>query len=149
MQAERRVLVIDDDQTIRDSLAAILKDEGYDVDEAEDGGEAIKKTKKRTYNAALIDIKLPDISGIELLTRLKDSHPKMKKIILTGFPSQQNAIAALNDGADAFLVKPVEVQKMLEILRKQLDKQKQEVEVSQDSIAKFIKTKIKDLDSSS
>jgi CheY-like chemotaxis protein len=62
-----RILVVDDDDGIRESMKAILEDEGYNVDVAENGKEAIQKTQKKAYNLALLDIRLPDMEGVELL----------------------------------------------------------------------------------
>jgi len=64
------------------------------------------------YNAALIDIRLPDMEGTELLTRMKDTVPKVRKIIITGYPSMKNAIEAVNRKADAYVLKPVDVEKL-------------------------------------
>ena len=139
-----RILVIDDDADIRNSISAILKDEGYKVDQAKNGAEAIGRSKKATYNAALIDIKLPDMEGVELLTRLKDSVPKMRKIIITGFPSLENAIASLNKGADAYLVKPVDPERLTGLMQTQLSKQKAEQKMTEEKVAQFIEGRMRD-----
>jgi DNA-binding NtrC family response regulator len=87
-----RILVVDDDEGIRKTLATILKEEGYVVDMAQNGQEAIDKTYKNFYNLALIDVRLPDIEGVRLLNMMKENTPKMIKIIVTGYPSLQNAV---------------------------------------------------------
>jgi DNA-binding NtrC family response regulator len=89
------VLVIDDDLAIRRVLSIALQDEGYVVDTAENGREAIRKSKSNFFNLALIDIRLPDMEGTRLLTKMKDTVPKMVKIIVTGYPGLQNAIDAI------------------------------------------------------
>lgn len=91
----------------------ILEDEGYAVDTAGTAKKAVEKTKKNFYNLALIDIRLPDMEGIELITKMKDKTPKMRKIIITGYPTLQNAIEAVNRGADAYILKPFDVNKVL------------------------------------
>ncbi len=118
-----KILVIDDDDDIRSTISAILQEEGYLVDQAMSGAEAIKKTQSTSYNVALIDIKLPDMDGVELLTQMNIAAPQMRKIIVTGYPSEQNAIAALNQEADAYLLKPVDIEKLLDHIKKQLNKQ--------------------------
>ncbi|MGB9853769.1 MAG: response regulator, partial [Candidatus Bathyarchaeales archaeon] len=95
MVENARILIIDDDENIRKALAAILEEEGYTVDTAETAKQAIEKTEKKVYNLALIDIRLPDMEGIELLTKMKDTTPKMRKIIVTGYPTLHNAIEAV------------------------------------------------------
>jgi DNA-binding response OmpR family regulator len=118
-----RILVVDDDETIRTTMKAILQDEGYQVDLAASGKEAVQKTKEKTYNIALLDIRLPDMEGVELLKLLKDGVPRTRKIMVTGYPSMQNAISALNKNADAYLLKPVDVEKLLMTVKKQLQAQ--------------------------
>ena len=84
MDKHPRILVVDDDETIRTTMKAILEDEGYLVDLAGSGKEAIQKTKEKTYNVALLDIRLPDMEGIELLKLMTDGVPRTRKIMVTG-----------------------------------------------------------------
>ena len=95
-----RILIVDDDETIRKSITTVLEEKGYLADTAENGRTAIRKSDKEVYNLALIDIRLPDMDGVQLLTALKETTPKMIKIIITGYPSLQNAVEAVNKGAD-------------------------------------------------
>jgi DNA-binding NtrC family response regulator len=138
-----KILVIDDDEGIRRVLFTILKDKGYDVDTAKDGEEAIEKTRNNFYNLALIDIRLPDMEGTELLKRLKDSTPKMVKIILTGYPALENAIDAVNRGADGYLIKPVNVSALAEKIEEHLKKQVESIKYSEGKVAQFIETRAK------
>jgi len=140
-----RILVIDDDETIRKTLSMNLADAGYVADTAEDGKEAIEKSEVNFYNLALIDIRLPDMEGTELLTRLKETTPKMVKIMLTGYPSLQNAVKAVNKGADAYLIKPVETGELLRVIKEHLDKQKQEKEYGQERFVQFVETRLREL----
>ena len=141
-----RILVVDDDESIRNSLAALLRDEGFAVDVAASGGEAIRKSEKAVYNLALIDIKLPDMEGIDILIRMKDTVPKVRKIMMTGFPSVQNAIEAVNRKADAYLLKPVEVEKLLVTIREQLKLQENEKQYSEKKVTEFIETRVRELE---
>ncbi|GAI11968.1 unnamed protein product, partial [marine sediment metagenome] len=84
-------MVVDDDKSVRKVLTTILEDEGYSVELVGTAKKAIERTRRRFYNLALIDIRLPDMEGIELLTKMKDTKPKMRKIIITGYPTLQNA----------------------------------------------------------
>lgn len=72
MDKHTRILVVDDDETIRTTMRAILEDEGYLVDLAATAKEAIQKTQEKTYNVALLDIRLPDMEGVELLKLMTD-----------------------------------------------------------------------------
>ena len=140
-----RILVIDDDEGIRKTLFAILQDEGYEVDTAESGKEAILKSNAEFYNLALIDVRLLDMEGTELLTRIKDTVPRMRKIIITGYPTVHNAMEAVNRNADAYLLKPFDMGKLLFVIKDQLRKQKEEMDFSQDRITDFIETRVREL----
>ena len=140
-----RILVVDDDDTIRTTMKAILQDEGYIVDLASTGKEAIQKSQENNYNVALLDIRLPDMEGVELLKLLKDGVPRTRKIMVTGYPSLQNAISALNKNADAYLLKPVDVEKLLNTVKQQLEIQENERKFSEEKVAEFIESRVKEL----
>ena len=138
-----RILVIDDDRNIRETLKLALESEGYIVDSAENGEEAIKKSFENFYNAAIVDWRLPDIEGTKLLGELKETTPKMIKIMLTGFPSRENAIEAVNNRADAFLVKPVDLETLFKKIKELLKKQETEETFDEEKMVNFIETKVK------
>ncbi len=146
MTESARILVIDDEESIRKTISITLMRAGYVVDTAENGKQAIEKAKVNFYNLALIDIRLPDIEGTELLTALKETTPKMVKIILTGYPALQNAVKAINKGVDYYLIKPVNTDELLRVIREHLDKQKREKEYSQQKVAQFVETRFKELE---
>jgi len=141
-----RILIVDDDESIREVLTSILTDEGYIVEAVDTGEKAIKATHEKFYNLALIDIRLPDIEGTKLLTRLKDTVPRMRKIIITGYPTLQNAIEAVNKGADAYIIKPIDMEEILKVIREQLQKQAEEKKYSEQKIVEFIETRVKELE---
>ena len=147
MDKHARILVVDDDESIRHTMKAILKDEGFIVDLAATGSEAIQKTKETVYNVVLIDIRLPDMEGVELLKLMKDTIPKTRKIMVTGYPSMQNAITALNKNADVYLIKPVDLEKLLTTVKEQLQLQENERKFSEQKVADFIETRVKELSS--
>ena len=141
-----RILIVDDDENIRKVLTTILEDEGYIIESVGTAKKAIAKTGKKFYNLALIDVRLPDMEGIELLTRMKDTTPKMRKIIITGYPTLQNAVEAVNKGADAYIIKPFDMKKTLRTIREELMKQEEEKRYSQQKVAEFIETRVKELE---
>lgn len=149
MGEHARILVVDDDEGIRKTLSAILQDEGYEVDTAASGKEAILKSNAGFYNLALIDVRLLDMQGTELLTRIKDTVPRMRKIIITGYPTIHNAMEAVNRNADAYLLKPFDMGKLLFVIKDQLRKQKEEMDFSQDRITDFIETRVRELEAES
>lgn len=146
MGERTRILVIDDDESIRKILSTILGEEGYIVDTAGNGEEAIAKSNASFYNLALIDVRLPDIEGIELLTRIRETMPRMRKIIITGYPTIQNAMEAVNRRADAFLLKPLDMDKVLGTIKEQLKMQEEDSKYSQEKITQFIETRSKELE---
>ena len=117
------ILVVDDDADVRKTLSSILSKEGYSVETAENGKQATKISEKSRFDMALIDIKLPDMEGTELLHKLKQNQPHMAKIIITGFPTLENAMETVNEGADGYILKPFDVQKLLEMIRKHLKRE--------------------------
>ena len=147
MMKNARILVVDDDENIRKTISVILQGEGYKVDVAQNGNEAIKKNQTTAYNVALIDIRLPDMDGTELLSKIKNNVPKTRKIMLTGFPTLKNAVEAVNKDADAYLMKPLDVEKIIETIQEQLKLQENEKIYSEQKVSEFIESRIKELES--
>jgi len=139
-----RILVVDDEEGIRRSLEAVLEDRGYLVDTAENGQEAISKSKTKFYNLALVDIRLPDMDGVTLLTAMRETTPKMVKIIITGYPSLDNAIAAVNKGADGYVVKPFTMESLLGTIKEHLQKQKEAKRYSEEKVTEYIESRAKE-----
>ena len=139
-----RIIIVDDDENIRKTMKTILEDEGYVVDLAATGNEAIEMTQETACNAVLLDIRLPDMEGVELLKLIKDNIPMTRKIMVTGYPSMQNAISALNKNADAYLIKPVDVEKLLIMVKEQLQLRENERKFSEHKVAEFIEKRVKE-----
>lgn len=149
MTAKARILVIDDDENIRRVLRTILEDEGYSVQTAETAKMGISMSEKEFFNLALIDVRLPDMEGVEVLGKLRQTKPKMRKIIVTGYPTLQNAVSSVNNGADGYILKPFNTEKMLATVKEQLEKQNEEKAFSEERIAEFIETRVRELDAKS
>ena len=132
------ILIIDDDKDVADALGVILERQGYRTKIVHNGQDAIDASKKSNYNVALIDIMLPDISGIDLLKRLNEGVPRIRKIIVTGHATLENAVKAVNLGADAYLMKPVSPNVLLRTIKQQLKKQDQEILVLQKKVKMYI-----------
>ena len=145
MEDRKSILVVDDDEFLLKSVKEILQLEGYYVDAVETGQEAIEKSKTRFYNLTLLDIKLPDIEGTKLLQMMHETLPKMVKFMVTGYPSLENAVEALNSGADAYLMKPINPQKMLKVVKEELKKQEEAQRMSQEGVKKWIETRVQKL----
>jgi DNA-binding NtrC family response regulator len=145
MSESARILVIDDEEGIRRTVSMTLEHAGYVVDTAENGKQAIEKSEANFYNLALIDIRLPDMQGTELLTAMKETTPRMIKIILTGYPALENAVKAINKRVDGYLIKPVNTDELLRFIKENLDKQKHESEYTQQRLTQYVETRIKEL----
>jgi two-component system response regulator HydG len=115
------------------------------VDTAENGAQAIDKSNHRSFDLALVDMRLPDMMGTDLLNRMKERTPKMAKIMVTGYPSMQNAISAVNEGADAYIVKPVGAEILLETIRKHLQKRREAARYNEQKMADFITARAREL----
>jgi len=142
---KKRILVIDDDEVVRKSFKAILELEGYNVDTAETGKEALEKSNANFYHLALVDIRLPDMEGTQLLTTMRDTVPRMVKIIVTGYPSLENAKDALNMGADGYIVKPImDTNEFLQKIKEHLKKQEEAQRYSEEKVVEYIETRAKE-----
>jgi DNA-binding response OmpR family regulator len=118
--SKKTILVVDDDKSILRTFTRILQKNDYEIDVAETGKEAIEKAEGNNYDFALIDIRLPDMDGTDLLSRLKRQLQHTIKIMITGFPSLETGVKALDEGADAYLVKPVKPQELLMLLEEKI-----------------------------
>jgi len=139
-----RILVVDDEEGVRKSLKVVLEDEGCLVDTAENGQEAITKSKPKFYNLALIDIRLPDMDGLTLLTQMPETTPKTAKVIITGYPSLDNAIAAVNKGADGYIVKPFTMENLLHTVKEHLQRQQDAKKYSEEKVKEYIESRAKE-----
>jgi two-component system, NtrC family, response regulator AtoC len=112
------VLIIDDDPEMRKMLSEVLDGEGYSFETVKNGKDAIRICGKLPFDVALVDVELPDMKGTELLTKLKSIQPKMVNIIITGYPSIENAMKAVNEKADGYVLKPFEISALLAMMKK-------------------------------
>lgn len=108
-----RVLLVDDDRELNKSLSKILRKAGYDVVNVFSGVELLESVDKKRFDAVIMDIKLPDISGLELLRRVKEMDSIIGTLMLSGAATLEDAVEALNQGADAFIIKPVNPENLL------------------------------------
>jgi len=140
------ILIVDDNEGILETLSAILTEKGYRTDTAKNAREAIEKSKTNFYNLALLDIKLPDMEGTKLLTEMKETRPKMVKIMITGYASLENAVEALNLGADAYVMKPVDPENLLKVINEKLKAQREAEKVDEKKIAEWIETRARKIE---
>lgn len=102
-----KILVVDDDSLVRRSLCEVLSFEGYSCSNVSNGQEALTRLKDSPVNIIISDMKMPGMTGIELLKKVKSLYPKIAVIMVTGFGSIENAVVAMREGAEDYVTKPI------------------------------------------
>ncbi|HEY8758186.1 MAG TPA: sigma-54 dependent transcriptional regulator [Candidatus Limnocylindria bacterium] len=140
--AQKSILVADDDASIRSLLKQLLADEGFAVLEASTGIEVVDKVKESSPDLVIMDVRMPELDGIEALARLKSTNPKTAVLIMTAFGSSNAAIRAMELGAFDYITKPFELDKISHSVKRVLDYQDltAEVEVLRDEISSLVQT---------
>ena len=123
MVAER-VLVIDDDQSLREFLAITLSRDGFEVETAASGPEGLKVLAETPIDLALVDLKMPGMDGLETLRRIKEANETVSVVIVTAFSTTETAIQALKEGAYDYLIKPFKVDELKLVVRKALEERR-------------------------
>ncbi len=113
-------MIIDDDKNFTETFSILLENEGYSTDVAGSSTEALTKLEDEFYALIIIDIGLPDMDGLELITKINKTDPDMRKIILTGSLSVDHVKIALKRGAHDYLTKPVQLAELKETIKTQL-----------------------------
>lgn len=135
-----KILIVDDDEDLRSELASFL--DGYPVVEARNGAEALKILKRANeVGLVILDVMMPGINGLDVLTEIKKDNPKLKTVILTGHSSKDVAIEALKNRADDYVEKPIFADKIKEIVEKFMDKAGEDELHPPDLAAKIEKVK--------
>jgi len=114
---KKSILVVDDEAIVRISCKRILEPEGFDVDLASDGYEALELIKKKGYDIIITDLKMPKMDGLEVLKWIKENSPKSKVIAITGFSTPEIAKKSLSAGAQRYLEKPFTPEVLIEVVR--------------------------------
>ncbi len=127
----QNILVIDDEKAIRRTLNEILTFEGFTVEEAADGAEAIKKIKENNYDCILCDIKMPKMDGLEVLEQTKAHNPDIPFIVISGHGNIETAVDAVKKGAFDFISKPPDLNRLLITIRNAMDKKSLVTETKQ------------------
>jgi signal transduction histidine kinase len=117
------MLIVDDDAAARKTFGNILKVKGYDVESAASGQEAISKVKTKFFNIVFIDIRLPDMNGLELLKAVNGSSENTVAIMVTAYASIDSSIEAINKGAYSYITKPIDMDQIMLVIEKALEKQ--------------------------
>lgn len=110
---KRTILIVDDEEIIREFLNEVLRDD-YDISMACDGDEAIEKLKKQRYDLVITDLKMPRVSGEEVVKYANDTYPDAKVVIISGYSSLFTVSQSVNNGACAFLSKPFSIKELVQ-----------------------------------
>ena len=110
------ILIVDDEKSILDILISGLKDEGHNCFAALNAREALDIIKREKIQFSLLDIRLPDMSGIDLCSEIKKINPRIINVLMTGFPSIRSAVDGVKNGAFDYLVKPFRIEQILSII---------------------------------
>ena len=120
----KRLLIVDDNKNNSKTLKLIFGKKGYYVESAENGRQAITKVENGDFDLALLDIRLPDMDGIELLHSLKKIQPDLACVMVTAYASSETAVQALNRGASGYIIKPVNIDEVSAKIEETLEKQR-------------------------
>jgi two-component system, NtrC family, response regulator AtoC len=140
--AQKSILVADDDASIRSLLKQLLTDEGYSITEAATGTEVVTQVGQSSPDLVIMDVRMPELDGIEALPKVKSASPKTSVLIMTAFGSSNAAIKAMELGAFDYITKPFELDKISHTVKRAFDYQDlaQEVEVLRDEISSLVQT---------
>lgn len=119
-----RVLIVDNEKSMRDFLAIVLRKEEYLVETAEDGDQAVKVLEKEIFDLVLTDIKMPRMSGLDLLKKVKELSPETVVMMMTAYASTETAIEAMKEGAFDYLIKPFQIDEVRLIIKNALEGRK-------------------------
>lgn len=114
---EERILVVDDERIVRDSLEVLLREEGFGVDCVEGGREALEMVRSRDYAGVLLDLRMPGIDGIETLRELRRLVPSLPIVMMTAFAEVPTAVAAMKSGARDYVTKPFDPDEICQVVR--------------------------------
>jgi DNA-binding NtrC family response regulator len=119
-----RIVVADDERAARESLAEILRDDGYEVFTASSGEEALRLVAEESPDVLLTDLRMPGLDGHELLSRVRRAYPETAVVVMTAYGTIRSAVEALREGAEDYLTKPVNVEEIEHLLARILQKKK-------------------------
>ena len=123
-----KILVVDNEKSMRDFLAIVLEKEDHQVSVAENGEVAVQRLEKEIFDLVISDIKMPKVGGIELLKKVKEASPDTVVVMMTAFASTENAIEAMKEGAYDYLTKPFKIEEVKLIIHNALEKKQLKAE---------------------
>lgn len=116
MNDQPSILVVDDELLIRDLLYDFFNNQGWQIVVAENGEKALELLKNQSFDLVLSDIKMPQLDGLRLTARLRETHPDLPVILMTGFPSVESAVEALRAKAEDYVIKPFNINQLFKLI---------------------------------
>ena len=110
---EKKILIVDDDEQILKMLREVLEEEGFIIDLSSGGQDALRKLEDGKYYLVISDVRMPDIDGFEVLQQVKEKYKKTKVILMTGYTEEYDISDALILGADDYITKPLDIDKIV------------------------------------
>lgn len=129
-KSKAKILIVDDEQNIREVLSIFLKDEGYTVSVAIDGKSALETIKNDIFDLVITDLKMPKVSGFDLLKSIKETSPETVVVIITAYGTTESAVEAMKLGAFDYIQKPFKINDIRLIVKNALERQELQKEVS-------------------
>jgi len=130
MSEKASLLIVDDDEGMLETLSDILQEKGYLIETAKTGREAIERAEEHFFNVALVDIKMPDMTGIEVLRTFRKKYPSRMNIMITAYATLQNTVEALNLGANAYIMKPIDHERLDQMINECLKRQQEALKLT-------------------
>lgn len=121
MKKMSRILIVDDDAELRFNVREILEDNGFEVEEAASGKEAMQRLTDNSFEVVLLDVMMPGLTGTQMLPQLRETAPWTKIIMITAFASVESAVESIKQGADDYISKPFRIEELLTAVRKSVE----------------------------
>ena len=116
MAGNENILVVDDDMVVRRSLARVLEQEGHRVDEAASGADAVQMLDSKRYALVILDLRMPRLGGLTVLQHVRNQQPQIAVLVMTSYPSLENAKESIQLGAFDFLPKPLDAEQIRKVV---------------------------------
>ena len=133
-----KILIIDDNENILETLGDVLKEKGFNVKTAETGNQAIQRADEEFFNLNLVDMQLPDMTGIDILREMKRKFPARMNVIITAHATVDTALDALRLGANAYVMKPIDFETLDRIIAECLEIQRKAMRLTSRRVSKLI-----------
>lgn len=121
---KEKILVVEDDRDVCETLCAVLRDDGYEAMSVGSGVDALKKLKKEPFHMVIVDLKLPEMDGIDVIKEAKRINPQVVSMIITAYPSMNSTIEAIRIGVCDYIIKPFIPEDVKRVVRRGLEEQR-------------------------